>query len=365
MKLPLRLAAAAILALGIGQSATVLGIPSTQPLFFTPAASAVPEVIAAIKAARSSIHMIMYRISETAIIEALIEAHSRGVEVNVILDKNSADREKPNGAFARLTAAGVKVLKSSPGFSLSHIKTFVVDSQVAYIMTLNLTTITAKVRDVGYITNDPSTIQFFLELYAMDVQNAADKTAKSPANIPEHVVLSPKQARGRLIEFLKTARKSVMLTVENFSDTAMMAQLVELAKQGVKVQALMPRCDLTANDFDMPAARTLSAGGVEVRMMPAPMSAENPYIHQKSIVVDEDTVFLGSENFTFNSLDRGREFGVIFSDAPQVRQMVEQYREDFAKSLDMPGAEAFACPKNRFDDKASGGSGLGSGMLLE
>src|SRR5262249_12390710 len=123
-------------------------------------------------------------------------------------------------------------------------------------------------------------------------------------------------------------------------------------KHGVKVQALMPRCDLTANDFDMPAARSLAAAGVDVRMMPAPMSKELPYIHQKSIVIDEREVFLGSENFTYNSLDKGRELGIIFADAHKVRQMVDVYKDDMSKSLNMKQSEGYQCPKRTFEGES-------------
>ena len=45
-------------------------------------------------------------------IDELIAAKNRGVDVQVILDNKGVTTEKPNGAFARLTAAGVKAMKS-------------------------------------------------------------------------------------------------------------------------------------------------------------------------------------------------------------------------------------------------------------
>src|SRR3954451_24069091 len=114
----LRLVAGLALALGFTQSAT--GFESAQPLFFTPAAKEVPQVIDAIRGAKTSFHMIMFRISTPAVIDELIAAKNRGVDVQVILDNNGVKTEKPNGAFTRLTAAGVKAMKSSEAFSLSH-----------------------------------------------------------------------------------------------------------------------------------------------------------------------------------------------------------------------------------------------------
>jgi phosphatidylserine/phosphatidylglycerophosphate/cardiolipin synthase-like enzyme len=305
----------------------------------------------AIEGAQSSIHMIMYRISTPAIIDALIDAKNRGVDVQVILDSNAVSTEKPTGAFHRLSEAKVNVMKSSAAFSISHVKSFVVDNKTAYIMTLNLTSISSTVRDVGLITNDSGIVGFFNELFTQDVKNSQNGTMDSPQSIPDFVVLSP-NSRPRLLALIATARKSIQLEVENFSDTAMMNALIAAQKKGVKVQVMMPRCDMTSNDFDMPAARTLRDGGVEVRLMGSPMSADLPYIHQKSIIIDETSFFMGSENFSFNSLEKARELGVIVSEAPKVRQMVDTFNQDFGVSLTMDKAEAFKCPARPFSDPA-------------
>lgn len=346
----LRLSAAVSICLGMAQASTVYGGPSASTLFFTPAPGAVPEVIAAIKGARTSIHMFMYNLTEPTAIDELIAAHSRGVDVKVILDLQNATREKPTGAFHRLTEANVTVLKSSSAFALSHVKTFVVDGSTAYIMSINLTKISDRVRDAAYVTDDPNTIRFIEDLFTLDIKNAAASTNLSPATIPDNIVVSPANSRSRLESLINSAHRTLKVTVENLSDTVLINDLIAQQKNGVKVQVMMPRCDMTSNDFDLPAARLLAAGGIDVRMMPAPMSSDLPYIHQKSIIVDENNVFLGSENFSFNSLDNCRELGVIFSDVTPVQQMVQKFNEDFAKSLDMAASETFKCPAKPFDN---------------
>jgi cardiolipin synthase len=348
----LRLVAAIAICLGIGQSSSTFGICASQPLFFTPASTAVPQVIAAIDSAKSSFHMIMYRISTQEIIDHLISAKNRGVDVQIILDASGVASEKPTGAFHQLSAAGVNVMRSSSLFSISHVKSFIVDNKSAYIMTLNLTTITPAVRDVGLITGDPTTLQFFNDLFATDVKNSANQTMDSPTNIPGNIVLAP-GARDRLETLLKGAKSSIRLEVENFNDSAMLNDLIDAQKRGVKVQVLFPRCDLTANDFDMPVAQTLSAAGVEVYMMPAPMTADAPYIHQKSIVIDNNLGYLGSENFSGNSLDHARELGIIFTEKPRITQLSQMFDRDIGVSLDMSASTAYTCPASPFPPTSS------------
>ena len=347
-RISVRLIAVLGLCFSIGQSAPVFGIIADPPLFFTPNNSANPDVLAAINGAKTSIHMTMYHLTDQTIIEALIAASKRGVDVQVILDVQQAVREKPTGAYHQLKNANVMAVKSSGGFSLSHVKAFVIDGKAAYIMTLNLTRIASTTRDVGYVANDPTTVAFVEELFTMDLKNAANQDTESPDTIPDNIVLSPTHSRPRLEALIASAKKTLQITVENLSDNTIIADIIAAKARGVDVQVLLPRCDLSSANFDMPAARQLNTAQVDVRLMPAPASETTPYIHQKSIVVDDTTAFLGSENFSFNSLDHARELGLIFSDVAKIRQMTTMFNADFSHALNMRDAEAFTCPMMTF-----------------
>lgn len=349
----LRLTATLLLTFTFGQSAAVFATADSQPLFFTPSGDTVPEVINAINGAKSTIRMEMYHLSLPSVIDALIAAKQRGVDIQVILDNQQVNNEKSNGAFHMLSAAGIKVVKSSAGpsgFSLTHTKTFVIDSETAYIMTLNLTRLVSSGRDVGYITNDKDTIQFFETLFVMDLKNSAESSANSPLSIPDNIVLSPVNSRARLSALISSAKKSALIEVENLSDDTLMNDMIQAKARGVDVQVLLPRCSLSNSDFDMPAARKLATAQVTVKLMPAPSTADTPYIHQKSIVIDGEKAYLGSVNFSFNSLDRARELGIIISEVPKVKQIAQMFNSDFALSLNMQQAETAVCPKSPFNE---------------
>ena len=93
-----------------------------------------------IRAARRSIDLAVYIVTDDVILQALEEAQRRGVAVRVILE------EHPFGGgggqdeiFARLERTGIAVRWGNPVFRFSHIKTMVVDDAVAIIMNQNLT----------------------------------------------------------------------------------------------------------------------------------------------------------------------------------------------------------------------------------
>ena len=53
-----------------------------------------------------------------------------------------------------------------------------------------------------------------------------------------------------------------------------------------------------------------------------------PYLHAKIMLRDDGKIFLGSENFTTNSLDNNREMGILLENRLDIYQKI---REDFRK----------------------------------
>jgi hypothetical protein len=93
-----------------------------------------------VRAARHSIDLEVYILTDDAILQSLEDAQRRGIEVRVILE------EHPFGGgggqeevFARLESAGIAVRWGNPVFRFSHIKAMIVDDAVAIIMNQNLT----------------------------------------------------------------------------------------------------------------------------------------------------------------------------------------------------------------------------------
>jgi phosphatidylserine/phosphatidylglycerophosphate/cardiolipin synthase-like enzyme len=77
----------------------------------------------------------------------------------------------------------------------------------------------------------------------------------------------------------------------------------------------------------------ITAGGGHVYVGGAPESSSSPsspYIHAKAIVVDGTTAWVGSENFSDESLSRNRELGVVFSDPEAVQDVLGTIRQDAA-----------------------------------
>jgi hypothetical protein len=121
-------------------STSVAGSPLPATGVFVEPGDGRAPLLDEIEAARHSIDLAVYIVSDEVILQSLEDAQRRGVAVRVILE------EHPFGGgggqeevFARLERAGIAVRWGNPVFRFSHIKMLVVDDAVAIIMNQNLT----------------------------------------------------------------------------------------------------------------------------------------------------------------------------------------------------------------------------------
>ena len=107
---------------------------SSRYLVVLPDDSARP-ILDAIHNAHKSLRIKMFVFCDAHILQAVIQAHRRGVKVRIMLNPARRDGEAENAATrARLLAEGVEVIDSTPAFDLTHEKSMVVDDESAWIM---------------------------------------------------------------------------------------------------------------------------------------------------------------------------------------------------------------------------------------
>src|ERR1700675_639461 len=97
----------------------------------------------------------MFVFSDPDLINAVIAAKKRGINVQVMLNPARRSGEEDNGETRKLLEeAGIEVKDSNPAFRLTHEKSMVVDNEIAFIKSLNWATKNLTVtRDYAVITN--------------------------------------------------------------------------------------------------------------------------------------------------------------------------------------------------------------------
>lgn len=268
-----------------------------------------------LSAAARTIDVMVYLLTDRPIINALVAAEDRGVQVRVILEQQPfGGSGNPEETASTLRRAGAEVRWSSSAFTFTHAKTILVDRSLALILSLNLTRSAFESnREFGIVTDRPALVEPAQRIFDADWNGR-------PVNDAGGLVVSPIGSREAMAGLIRSAVRSIDIYAEVIRDDAMVRLIASKASDGVAVRLVM------SPDEDpawVPDRAALLAAGVELRYM------GSPYVHAKAILVDGARLFVGSENFTQTSLDENREIGVITDDPTATARVAAAFERDF------------------------------------
>lgn len=279
-----------------------------------------PPVIDEIAAARCTIDLNIYMLTDDAVFEALIDARERGVEVRVILEQHPygmfGDQQE---AFERLQAGGIDVRWAPAEFRFSHAKYFVVDGDVAVIMNQNLTGAAFNSnREFGVVMTDQAYVAQAEAIFEADWLG-------SPEDAPGGaLVVSPDNARDEVVRLIGGAESSIDVYAELFRDDEVMAAIESAVDRGVHVRLIM---NASLDPEDVESVTHLAASGVEVRLTRA------IYIHSKVLIVDGERALVGSINYSMTSLDLNREVAVVIDEPALLARIVPVFERDWVRAV--------------------------------
>ena len=273
----------------------------------------------AIKAATKSVHVEVYLLTDSYVVDALVAAKGAGREVSVLLEKSPyPDLTANQSAYDTLKAGGVNVAWTTGLYQLTHAKLMIIDAATAYIMTLNLTASgVLSNREYAAIDTDPADVAEAEQIFA------ADFASYSNPKLTGILVVSPLAARAPLTALIDSATKSIDLEMEELSDATIVGHLVAELGKGIAVRVIVPSSGRSAGTDAQLAA--LKAKGAQIKTL------STPAVHAKIIVVDAARLYVGSVNLTKASLEYNREVGVISDSAAAVARAEATIGGDFGK----------------------------------
>jgi cardiolipin synthase A/B len=273
-------------------------------------------LLAAVKAAQTSVVVEMYIFTNVALIDALIARKQAGVAVKVVLNNKfpvPIDDNQPT--FTKLKNAGVPVVWAPPEFVYTHSKAIVIDSKEAWIMTMNTTQSSAREnREFLMVDREPLDV-------AETQQTIEADFARMPAADTPHLVMAPVNARAKILGLIASATKSIDIEAQVLSDSDVVYQVIGKKRAKIAVRIVVSKDTLDQTSAAAALAR-LKREGIEVRALAEPSQ------HAKAIVVDGARAYVGSVNFTKNSMDNNREIGILFDDAAAVKTVADTFAAD-------------------------------------
>ena len=262
-------------------------------------------LLAAIKRARKSIELVIFRFSRHDIERALCAAIGRGVQVHALIaHTNRGGAGRLRKLEQRLLGAGATVDRTGDDFIRYHGKFMIIDRTTLLVLGFNYTPLDIiKSRSFGIVTTDRKTVQDAITLFEADC-------ARHPYVPGGALLVSPENARAQLSGFLGRAKTQLLIYDPKISDSRIIQLLKERAKAGVDVRIL---------------GKVSSRGGDLIHQ-----KYPGHRLHVRAIISDGRAAFVGSQSLRKLELDRRREVGVLVERAAIVRELRATFEADWA-----------------------------------
>ena len=264
-------------------------------------------IIKAIKSARKSIDIYVFRFDRKEIEQALAAAVTRGVVVRALIaHTNRGGEGRLRKLEQRLLAAGVTVSRTADELIRYHAKFMIVDAML-HVFGFNFTTLDIdESRSFAISTRDAKAVAEALKLFEADNNRQPYLTRRS------HLVVSPENARATLGAFIAGAKSDLAIYDAKIHDPAMIRLLKARAAKGVTVRVLG---SMKGKD---PGIHECKLAGLR--------------LHVRAIVRDGRQAFVGSQSLRTIELDQRREAGLIINNPTVARKILQVFDADWAAS---------------------------------
>ena len=273
-------------------------------LIIQPEAGVAP-VVNAIHKARKAIDIVIFRLDRPEIEKALAAAVERRVNVRALIAHTNKGGEKTLRKLElRLLDCGLTVSRTADDLPRYHGKMMIVD-KVLHVYGFNYTKLDIdKSRSFGIVTSDKVLVQEASRLFE------ADFNRKGFSPIHPRLIVSPENSRTVLTNFVRDAKKQLLIYDEQVSDNLVQRVLLQRANAGVEIRVI------GSLEKNLP--------GVKVRKL------AELRLHVRAIVRDGASAFVGSQSLRKLELDGRREVGIVVNDVRVARRIASVFEEDWA-----------------------------------
>ena len=270
-------------------------------------ADGVAPLLAAIKSAKTSVEIAVFRFDRKDVEAALKAAADRGVKVTALIAfANRGGEQGLRKLELRCLDAGIIVARTSDDLIRYHGKYILIDRRVLCVLSFNFTHVDIdRSRGFGIETTHKPWVREAARLFR------ADCTRTKYAPKADTFVVSPANSRKVLDSFVRRAKTQLLIYDPKIADGAMLRLLHERAKAGVEIRVLGSVAGRTQLDVHKLAGQRL---------------------HTRTIVRDRRQAFVGSQSLRTAELDARREVGLIVHDPKAVKALIDTFESDWAST---------------------------------
>jgi cardiolipin synthase len=258
----------------------------------------------ALKSARKTVEIAIFRFDRDDIEELLKAAVNDGVKVTALVaDINRGGEKNLRELEKRFLESGITVARTSDDLIRYHDKYFIIDRRVLVMLSFNFTHLDIEhSRGFGIITKNKALIQEAVQLFEADCTRRAYVTGS------DNFVVSPANSRKVLRNFLKRAKKQLLVYDPQISDKEMVRILQERGKAGVDVRII---------------GKVGRRAGINAQKL------TRMRLHTRTIIRDGHQAFVGSQSLRPAELDARRELGLMVRDPKIVKKLLTTFEADW------------------------------------
>jgi cardiolipin synthase A/B len=261
-------------------------------------------LLSALKNAKKSVEIAIFRFDRSDIETTLKAVVGKGVKVTALIaDMNRGGEKNLRQLETRFLHAGITVARSADDLVRYHDKMIVIDRRTLFVLSFNFTHLDIDhSRGFGIVTKNAKLVQEAAKLFEADCARRP-YTAGSDA-----FVVSPANSRKVLRNFLKRAKKQLLIYDPQISDSEMIRILQERAKASVEIRVIGKIGERT---------------GIKVQKL------TRMRLHTRTIIRDGHQAFVGSQSLRPAELDSRREVGLIVRESNIVKKLLATFEDDW------------------------------------
>jgi phosphatidylserine/phosphatidylglycerophosphate/cardiolipin synthase-like enzyme len=264
-------------------------------------------ILSAIKKAKKSVEIAIFRFDRRDIEKALKAAVANGVNATALVaDTNRGGERNLRHLETRFLEAGITVARTANDLVRYHDKLIIIDRRIFFMLSFNFTCMDIDhSRGFGIITKNAGLVQEAVQLFEADC--ARRPYAADRANF----VVSPANSRKVLRGFLKRAKKELLIYDPQISDKEMIRILQERQKAGVEIRMI---------------GKITGSSGRAVKKL------TRMRLHARAIIRDGHQAFIGSQSLRSMELDSRRELGLIVREPKIIKKLAATFNSDWNAS---------------------------------
>lgn len=297
-----------------------------------------PIALEMIENAETRVHVIEYVIypggQVQQILDALMEAAGRGVEVMVLADEEA---EQTQEALQMLRDAGVETQFDSPS-RLTHNKLIIADDEVLVGSTNLSNNALARNNEANLHVNGADVAAYYEEYFQALWSDSSTEPGILWGRDTRLVPLSNRDIFSALHRCIQRADTEIMVLLyamkydESYPGSSynqLVEALVAAHQEGRDVRVVLDGSDwIRENEINDRAQELLTSAGIVVRNPPA-----SRITHAKLLICD-DTVVVSDANWAYSALEQYHGTSVQVTDADIARQYEDYFRMVWDQSFE-------------------------------